>query len=679
MTQTQTQSRLSRGWSSLVGQITAADSLEAFNRAMLDLQCKVVAAEYGGLWIKGPGDELRMAASWPENMQQDAKQNPVFDLLQQSAKMGFERSASHVLKVAPEGADDPPGIGAHVFVTVLKVGAQIAGVTTVVADCRDPKVLQSTLPLRELGAGLYEIFFARKLARDQEAATQQVRNAMALLAVSQDAQGWSGACLNLVNELARQLKCTRVSLGWVRGRNIKLVAMSDTEDLKRHSETVLRIEMAMGECLDQQQPLVFPLPPDAEPLLAEAVVHAHRQLIGSQPGRYVLSVPLRRKDEWIGVITLERMDEAFDSTLITQLQLVADVVAPHLEDRRNSDRILLGHAWQSVEWAARYLVGPKHIGWKLLSIVLAALFFSSFFVSIPYRVGSEFTLEADSRRIVPAPYEGDLAEVFIRPGTSVNKGDVLAKLNATDLKLQLAEARSQLRVQELAEQKARDERKYAEVNAARANIDQIQARIQLLEYQVEKATIRSPIAGVLLHGDWYDKVGGVVKTGEPMFEIAPIEDLVAVLRVHERDIDQIQRYVQKEGRLPEGKLATRSQPEQKFRYTVRQIVPLAGPVKGENVFEVRTAFNNRPWSADTAYEESDTVVHDGVRYRAQRASGPETPVGAVPPGRDNEVWARAAWLRPGMEGIARTQVEEQTLFWIASHRVTDTLRLWLWW
>ncbi len=678
--QTTTQQRVARGWSGIVAQLTAVADEATFQTLMLDLQCKVVAAEYGALWVAGPDGKPQLLSSWPANMSSDPQQNPVYELLLTSAKGGFERQQSHVLKVAPEGSDEPAGIGAHVFVTALRAGNQLRAVTTVVADCRDPKVLQSTLPLRELGAGLYELFFARQQAQQQAQAAEQVRRAMALLAVSQEGEGFQGAGLNLVNELARQLRCTRVSLGWTHGQAVKLAAMSDTEELKRQADAVVRLESAMSEALDQQQPVVYPVPADGEALLTEAVVYAHRQLAELTPGTQVLSLPLRVQDEWVGALTLERLDEPFPPALVTQLLLVADVVSPHLLDREISDKWLVGHAWDSVCWVASYLVGPRHVGWKLLTLLISALLAACFFVRIPYKVSSEFTIDAEAKRIVPAPYQGDLAEVRVRPGATVQAGQELALLNATEFKLQLAEAVSQLRVQQKQEQKARAERKQAEVQMALANIEQINARIELLQYQLDKAVIRSPIDGVVLTGDWQDKIGGVVEMGKPMFEIAPLEKLDISLRVHERDIDRLQEHLERHGGLPEGTLATRSQPEQKFNFKVRQVVPLAGPVNGENVFEVRASFDSAPWSNTVDYAAGDTVLYEGLRYRAAAASGPSTAIGALAPGtEDARYWQRANWLRPGMEGIARVDADQRTIAWVLVHRMVDLVRLWLWW
>ena len=38
-----------------------------------------------------------------------------------------------------------------------------------------------------------------------------------------------------------------------------------------------------------------------------------------------------------------------------------------------------------------------------------------------------------------------------------------------------------------------------------------------------------------------------------------------------------------------------------------------------------------------------------------------------------------AWFRPGMEGQARFNTQNRSIAWIASRRIIDTLKVWLWW
>lgn len=627
MSQAQATSRDPRGWSKLIDQIHAAEDRQAFLRGMLDLQCAIVGARYGAIWLTDAHQNLHLACLWPAELAADGPESAPIKMMREAATSGFQRGVSHMFEIEIDQPDQEPIPDARVYVTVLRAAGRPAAVCTAVGLTREAPTDQPASALREIAAGLFEGYDTKQEARQHREDAQRVRRALALLAVSQGGRGFAGAVLNLVNELAVQHRCARVSLGWVRGRAVRVIAISDTEHIKRHSELVSATELAMAECLDQQQPIVCPVPPDAEPLLAQAVIHAHRKLIGDRPGHHALSVPLRNGEEWVGVLTFERADLPFDPGLIQQLQLVADVVAPHLASRRRSDRWLVVHTWHSLEWLLSYLVGPKHVAWKLAGVVVAAGLIYAAFGTWPYRVTSPFVLEAEEKRIVSAPIEGRLDHVSVEPGVTVSAGDVLAQLDTTDLRLQLAEAQGQLKVTTLERAQAIAEGARAKAQQAEAQVEQLSAHIKLLQYRLDRATIRSPVAGVVLSGYWRDKIGTTIEQGDTLFEVAPLYNLVALVHVDEADIDLIDNPL---GRT--GELATRSEPEKAFAFQVERVVPMAFPLDGVNGFELRCRL--------------------------------EKP---------------ADWLRPGMQGLAKVEVGRRPIRWIASHRLIDTLRLWLWW
>lgn len=630
MTQTPTVSHQPKGWEHIVNQINAADDQTTFLAGMLQLQCMIVAADYGAMWLVTGESQLGLAETWPTTLAEHGPESNVMKMLQQAAGTGLQRTSSQILKLqigedAGHQVSDKDA-ASLVFVTVMRSRGRITAISTAVAESRDANVAKVTLPMRELAAGLFESFESRRDAKNFRLDSESVRKAMALLAVSQEGRGFQGGCLNLVNELARQEKCTRVSLGWIKGHSVRVMAMSDTEHLKRHDEQVTMAEFAMSECLDQQQPIVQPITEGTEPLLAHAVVHAHRRLTGDHPNKHVLSIPLRHDDEWLGVLMLERTETPFDDQVIQSLQLVSDVVAPHLNDRRQSDRFLVTHTWHSFTKTAGYLVGPKHVGWKLLAILVIAAASFAVFGSWPYRVKAEFTLEALDKRILPTAYEGRLEEVMSEPGDLVEAGQILARMDATEWKLQYAQEQATRKKAAVERAKATAENKQADAQIALARIEEADAKMELLKFRIDRSIIRSPVDGFVLSDYWHDKVGGVIEKGKTMFEVAPIESLIVLARVSEKDIDLIDGE-----QLQSGYMATRSIPGEDFEIQVIRVVPAAKPVDKANVFEVRCSI--------------------------------EDP---------------ADWLRPGMEGIARIEIGEKRIMWIATHRIASTIRLWFW-
>lgn len=624
--------RQPRGWEQIVNRLATASSRADFDQQILELQCRIIAAQYGVLWRR-TDKALQPVAYWPASLGQSGMDPRVLAGLSQAAGAGFERGISRVMSFRINNTSSEAG-NSYVFVTVMRRQGRVEAVSTAVAECMDVQAItNATVVQRELAAGLYDGYSARLEAMAAAEQTRHVRQALAVLASAQEATGFRGACMNLVNELATTLQAQRVSLGWVRGSSVRLIAMNDVDHVKRHTREAGLLEMAMAECLDQEQPLVWPVPEDAEPLLTQAVTYSHRKLLEGRADVRVLSVPVRAGEDVVGVLTVERTEQAFDPALVQRLQLTADVVGPQLRDRYQSDRWLIGHAWQSLRRLAAYLVGPKHVGWKLATLVMLAVLTYGLVGTWPYRISAPFRLEAHDRRVASAVYEGRLDRVHVQPGDIVKAGQLLAELDASTWRSYLAEANAELRAAQIQRDRASLENKQPEAAQAAASIEQIQARIALLHERIESTAIRSPIDGVVLAGYWHDKIGSMVEQGRAMFEIAPLEQLTAVVRVNEIDVNQITA-LSDQTLQPQitGELATRAEPRITFRIVSDRLVPSARPDDGANVFELWCTL--------------------------------EDP---------------APWLRPGMEGTARLDVGRRPIVWILTHRIVDTLRLWLWW
>src|ERR1700722_4729229 len=57
------------------------------------------------------------------------------------------------------------------------------------------------------------------------------------------------AAMALCNELASRYKAERVGIGFLKGRYVRLQALSHTEKITRHMQLVQDIESSMEECL----------------------------------------------------------------------------------------------------------------------------------------------------------------------------------------------------------------------------------------------------------------------------------------------------------------------------------------------------------------------------------------------------------------------------------------------
>lgn len=639
----------------VLGQVSGA------RRAVLIGVPTAAGSEEGG---GGLEPEPRAMLAWPwggseapaigsEEAAAEAERDEQWSLMRSAAREAAPTGQARVFGL--DGDDkyygDSTSGGYVVAVPVKGTGGESApgGVTPVVSlvmEHRSREALQTTLALIEVLAGYGHGHSARRELMRMRSANASLDLAARLVASVNSARSYKGAAMQVCNDLARQLGVDRVAMGWIRGREgasrgAKIVALSDTEHLDRRMAMLRSIENTMDECLDQEQAVMYPPPPDegegGDSLLAQAVTHAHRELASSDASLRVASVPLRIDDEVVGVLTIEAGGDAASRVrpeLVELLQATMDLVAPVLRVRRSDDRNLALRTWDSTMRAGAWLVGPKHTAWKLVALAALALMVTITFVQLPYRIAAEAELQPRVKRVVSAPFDGVIDRVpdGIEKGAVVRAGQELATLRTTELELQIEKVLAELMRHERQADAAvtegnmpRAEEAYAEARAARAQLD-------LLEYRLENAVVRAPVDGVIIDGEVRDRIGSSVSLGTGMFVVAPLEDVVALARVDDRDIS----YVIEE---MTGSLARKSDPAERLPLVVERIVPLARPDEGGNTFEVRARLDV-----------------DALRER----------------GLD------VTTLRPGMEGLARFDTGDQTIVWILTRRIRDTVRLWLW-
>lgn len=545
------------------------------------------------------------------------------------------------------------GSGAPLYGQGVESGAVIAGMIDLplggptAAICltieqRSKEATQTTMALVEVLCGYARLHAARQEARGAWQASAALDLAGRLIASINEASGFKGACLQMVNDIARAASADRVALGWIRGLGdsgvVRVQALSDTEHVDRRLHMVRLLQAAMEECFDQAHAVVYPVPksaPDAQggpeaevdPTLAAAVTHAHRQLTASDARLKAASLPIRAGERVVGVVTIELSEEEqLSPAKLELLQATLDLVGPVIELRRSDDRPIPQRAWHGMLKAGAWLVGPRHTAWKVAALVALTVLVTLVFVKIPYRIDAQAELMPVHERSVAAPFAGLIAHVpeNIRPGLEVSLGQVLLELDTTELRETQLDAQTSVNS---ARREADEARKKGDLNTteqALARLEQELARLRYIDLQIERATIRSPIDGTIVSGDPRRMVGSAINIGEPIFRIANLDQLEVVARVKDNDIGYVSHQ-------SIGGFATRARPGERFRFRADSLVPMGQPDEGTNIFLLRGVIEDPP-----------------------------------------------QWLRPGMEGIAYIDTEDKRIIWILSRRLIDTARLLLW-
>lgn len=481
---------------------------------------------------------------------------------------------------------------------------------------RGAELWSGLLPLLADTPRLYQkTLAAMRLRQDFE----RTREALDILAVVNSQRKFAPAAMALVNEVTSRMEAERACLGWVKEPYVRVVAVSGTEKFERKMQILQELEAAMEECRDQDEELIWPAPSNSEAVSRDHEAYATRS--GSE---CLLSVPVRDEGTVVGVLTVERKSPPFAETDAWGLRVLADQVAPRLADLRRQSR------WFPVRWAAAARRGlakalsPKHTWLKFWAIVISAALLFSFLVPFSYRVSATFIVRPDSLAHLPAPYDGFIASAGVRPGDLVEEGQALVSLEERDLMIERAETAAEIRRFHAQAEQAEAESELAGLRVARAQRAQAQARLELLDYRLERAEIRSPFDGVVVQGDLRERIGAPVSQGEVLLQVSELDGLYVEIQLPERDFDLVND-------SQTGAVVFASRPDLQFPIEVEMISPSAQADAGGNAFLVRARLTEE-----------------------------------------------AAWLRPGMSGVARIDAGQRTLAWRATHRITDFLRMRLW-
>jgi multidrug efflux pump subunit AcrA (membrane-fusion protein) len=428
------------------------------------------------------------------------------------------------------------------------------------------------------------------------------------------------AAMTFCNELASRHHCERVSLGWLHRGYVRLQTMSHVDHFDRKTEAVQNLERAMEEALDQNSEITIPNQPGG------VISRDHQSFAHANDVPYLCSLPLREEEEPTAVCTCERSSAPFSETELRLLRLSCDQAVRRLADLKRSDRWIGARLAAGAGEKLGRIFGYEHTGIKIIVLLIAAALGTAIFGRFPYRVKAPVILRTDDLTYMTAPFDGHIEKVLVRVGDEVETGEELLRLDQNQLLLREAELIAEKNRYSSEFEKARAAGSPADMRITQALYDQSDARHKLVRYQLDRSVVRAPFSGIIVEGDLKERIGLPVHQGDLLFKIARIERLYAELKVSETDIHQVEQSLQ-------GEIALASRPEDVYRIEVFRIEPIAVAEDKGNVFIVHASF-------PTGFQD---------------------------------------WWRPGMTGVAKLEIGDRSLIWIATHRTVDFLRLRLWW
>jgi RND family efflux transporter MFP subunit len=604
-----------RGYEQAWRQFAQQQGVEEFCSSWLVIQCHAVGGVSDGVVVlQKPGTKsFAPVAFYPENPRDRTH-------LARVSERALKEGQGVAQPGAPAGEGETQG-QSYQLAYPVRLDGEIRGVVGVEIAWRPEARLQAAMRELQWGACWLEVLL-RRHADPTEAERQRLKLALDLVSTLLELPSLKESTTAFTTELATRLGCDRVTLGLLEGKRVRVAAVSHSPQFEKRANLMRAIERAMEEAIDQEELVVYPGEREGRPVVARA----HEALLHESEAGSATSIPLEHGGRVVGALTFERAaGHRFEAPTLEVCAAVASVAGPIIELKRGNEASLPVHAGRSAKSLWEKVAGPGYPGWKLGVIGVGAIAAFLALATGEFRVSANATVEGVVQRAVSAPINGFVREAPLRAGDTVRQGQLIARLDDRDLRLERVRLESQHAQYVKQYREAMGNRERAQIAIVSAQIAQAEAQLALVEEHLARTELAAPFDGIIVSGDLSQRLGAPVERGQVLFEVAPLSDYRVVLQVDQRDIAHLA-----EGQS--GELTVTSMPGERFALRVRSITPVNTAREGRNFY----------------------------RVEAELLQGAETR------------------LRPGMEGVGKVTIEERKLVWIWTHGFTDWVRLWMW-
>lgn len=271
-----------------------------------------------------------------------------------------------------------------------------------------------------------------------------------------------------------------------------------------------------------------------------------------------------------------------------------------------------------VEWSLQKNRSRTYFG-SALAVVAICL------IPWPYKIACKTVCEPASRRFIAAPFDARLLKAHVVTGQQVIEGQLLATLDGSEIRSELAARKTKLAQAEQRHLAALSVGDHSKAEFERLEVEHLLREIEVFETRKANLEIRSPIAGSVVTGNLERAEGVPLTIGENLFEIASLERLIAEIAIPEDEITHVQRTMAVTVDLD-------ATPGKAMQSTIKSI-HLRNEIRD----------NASVFIAEAELSNPDLI------------------------------------LRPGMNGIARINTGHRTLGWVWLHRPYNALRHWIGW
>ena len=311
--------------------------------------------------------------------------------------------------------------------------------------------------------------------------------------------------------------------------------------------------------------------------------------------------PLNDDTGRVGMLSVESSDPDFlGPAHIEILELLAGQATVALRNAQMYKEVPFISVLEPVLVRKRKFMAMEKRRRALFMALGAAALFFLIACPLPLRVNGDAVVAPGQRALVQPEVEGVIGRVFVREGQTVQKGQILAEMEAWNLRSALAGAESKFETALLQMNRALAANDGSEAGVHRVQADFWKAEVDRARQLLDKAQLRSPIDGTIATPHVENFAGRKLTQGDAFAEV--VDTSRAIVDVA---IDDVDAGLLKNGQPASVKL--NSCPTRTFHGDVAIVSPKAELLHETPVFFARVGLPNADGAIRAGMEGSGKV------------------------------------------------------------------------
>lgn len=424
------------------------------------------------------------------------------------------------------------------FFVPMDAAGHVMGVMQIIHPAQlDPKVYRQYIAFTQHAARAAGVYLARRqsqvLAEESASTTSMLKVVGQLLSENKP----HDVIHELANSARPMLQAQRVAvIGYWRRKSD--VQFSDAVDVNRKAVLVRAVEMLADTVRQREVPMTFirNRPLDEED---DAMGSLLEDIYSMGAAQVVCLTLIRHEDRVVGVMVaeyadIERADQFTPNqqTICQQAGPILDrAIAMYYRPLRRTSSVLGALRDRPLSFTAKIIAGI---------VLVMSVLYGVFFVPAPMYVRADARLEPARLGVITAPVEGRVEKVVAQTGQTVKAGDLLAKIDDTDINLKLVEVGKAIGGEQVKLEAARAKGDAPSVRSSELRIDQLNIRRRILERDQARTEVRSLIDGVVLTERMDQLEGQTVSVGDSLVHVADLSRFELVMEVREEDLALIE-------------------------------------------------------------------------------------------------------------------------------------------